>query len=151
MNKNTYTYGFRNVLFYIFLIVTVLTVIFYAYPRMEYDQKSSKVSVGFEEGYSAEIIDFYMVRDIDQIGLAGDRVVFVYDFSRIPESKFEEYLKMRQGMKVIFYEKPYEGLTSDDFAEKLDRYDIEVRILSKIRAQADKTAVALPHAATISG
>lgn len=85
--------------------------------------------MGFEDGYSAEIIDFFSVRDIDKIGLAGERVVFVYDFREIPENKLDEYLKMRQGMKVIFFEKPYEDLSADTLAEKLDIYNIEVGFL----------------------
>ena len=115
--------------FYVFLGVSLLAFFLYVYPRYEYDQKASDISIGFEQAYTGDISGFFTVTPIQNTGLKGERVVFVYDFSVVPEATMDAVLKGRAGEKVIFFEKPYATLKPEMLASLLDQYDINVGFL----------------------
>lgn len=115
--------------FYVFLFISMVAFFLYVYPRYEYDRKASAVAIGFEEAYTGEMIDFFTVTPIQNTGLSGERIVYVYDFSKIPLKDLEALLAKRKNQKVIFYETPYKELDATQFALLLDRYSIEVGFL----------------------
>jgi len=106
-----------------------LAIVFYVYPRYEYDKEASGVSFGLEEAYTAEMIDFYSVRDIRNKGLSGDKVVFVYDFSQINGDDLEKLLSEKVSSKIIFYEKPYPWLSAETLSNLIDKYNVTVGFL----------------------
>jgi len=110
--------------FYVFLGVSLLAFFLYVYPRYEYDQKASDIAIGFEQAYTGDISGLFTVTPIQNTGLKGERVVFVYDFSVVPEANLERTLKGRAGEKVIFFERPYPALKPETLASLLDRYGI---------------------------
>jgi hypothetical protein len=120
----------KKIAFIIFFSAGLLAVLLYSFPRYEYDEKSSEVTIGFEKSYNAEISPFYSVRNIDEIGLSGDRVIYILDFDKL-KGDFEFYselIKRRNGKKIIFIGNPPDIL-SVEFGSLLDKNRIKVGFL----------------------
>ena len=120
----------KTIAFYIFFLIALIAVFVYVYPRYEFDVGNSEVTMGFENSYNAEIEMFYAMREISEIGLAGDRVVYYFDFDSLKGNEFqiEEWLRQRSGKKIIFIGNPPE-IDPEKFAQWLDQYQIEIGFL----------------------
>ncbi len=116
--------------FYIFFIIALIALFVYVYPRHEFDRQNADVALGFEKGYNAEITDFYSVRDINEVGLSGERVVFVMDFEAFSSApaEIERALEKRQGAKIIFIGSPPD-ISPETFSGYLDGNNIDVGFL----------------------
>ena len=120
----------KTIAFYIFFLIALITVFVYVYPRYEFDIGNSDVTMGFENGYNAEIEMFYAMREISEIGLAGERVVYYLNFDSLSpnQAQIEELLRQRTGKKIIFIGNPPE-ISPEEFAQWLDQYQIEIGFL----------------------
>lgn len=116
--------------FYIFFLIALIAVFVYVYPRYEFDSLNSGVTLGFENSYNAEITSFFAMRDISEFGLSGDRVVYFMNFDTLNTDKreIESLLQQREGKKITFIGDPPE-ISTEEFAQWLDQYDIEVGFL----------------------
>src|SRR6056297_2248677 len=116
--------------FYIFFLIALLAVFVYVYPRYEFDNSNSSVTMGFENSYNAEIANFYAMRDISEIGLSGDRVVYYMNFDTLQATptQIEDLIHQREGKKITFIGNPPQ-ISPKKFATWLDQNNIEIGFL----------------------
>ena len=120
----------KNFSFYIFFLIALIAVFVYVYPRYEFDTGNSEVTLGFENSYNAEITDFYAMRDISEVGLSGEKVVYFMDFDSLNANRaeIEDLIRQRKAVKITFIGNPPD-IPPEEFAKLLDEYNIEIGFL----------------------
>ena len=120
----------KIIAFYIFFLIALIAVFVYVYPRYEFDRSNSEVTLGFENSYNADIQNFYAMRDISELGLAGEKVVYIMDFDSLnaDNTRIEELISSRDGVKITFIGNPPD-ISPESFAKLLDKYNIEIGFL----------------------
>ena len=120
----------KIIAFYIFFLIALIAVFVYVYPRYEFDRSNSEVTLGFENSYNADIQNFYAMRDISELGLAGEKVVYIMDFDSLnaDNTRIEELISSRDGVKITFIGNPPD-ISPESFAKLLDKHNIEIGFL----------------------